>query len=344
MPETAIWFNKTLSSVFNLLEILRQAQRPDERFRLICTHTRPAFLGRAAADHFEQEPSGLSEDDYVAWCLEFARRHGVRLFFPGRNATAVAERRGDFEAQGCWISSAAEASTLRVLANKAQTYQAAEGLDIPIPEYFSVSTLEAFEQACDELRLRGAQPCFKPVYGMYGNGFRILDDTGDALRRLLAGDWVHIGPDEARRLLAGRESFPELLVMRRLAGVERSVDCLGHEGRLVRCVVRRKSHDLDGGQWLESNPLVESYAERLTRRFGLSGMFNIQFKDHDGAPHLLEINTRPSGGLFLACMSGVAFPYWAVRLALGTAQPNDVPPPRVEFAVREAVRAVTLNL
>src|SRR5688572_8346141 len=117
-----IWFNKTLSSVFNLLEIIRQAQRPGEQFRLICTHTRPAFLGRAAADHFEREPSGLSEGDYVAWCLEIARRHEIQLFFPGRNATAIVERRAEFEAQGCRISAAADAPTLRILASKAKTY------------------------------------------------------------------------------------------------------------------------------------------------------------------------------------------------------------------------------
>jgi carbamoylphosphate synthase large subunit len=344
MNEATLWFNKTLSSVFNLLEILRQAQRPGERFRLICTHTRPAFLGRQAADAFEVEPRGLSEKDYVAWCAEFARRQRVDVFFPGRFASAVAERREMLEAVGCRVSVAADAATLRVLASKVKTYDAAQGCGVTIPEHFVVRTLGQFEAAYAELRRRGAQPCFKPVQGMYGAGFRIIDESGDPLKRLLSGDVTHIGLVETRRLFADRESFTEMLVMRRLAGVERSVDCLGQDGRLVRCVVRRKSPELDGGQWIESNPALEVQVARLTERFKLTGMFNVQFRDHEDTPHLLEINPRPSGGVFLACRSGVALPYWAARLALGTARPEDVPAPRVGFAVREAVRAVELRL
>jgi hypothetical protein len=44
---------------------------------------------------------------------------------------------------------------------------------------------------------------------------------------------------------------------------------------------------------------------------------------------LLEINPRMSGGLPFACQSGLVLPLWAIRLALGTASPADVPTPRL---------------
>jgi carbamoylphosphate synthase large subunit len=49
----------------------------------------------------------------------------------------------------------------------------------------------------------------------------------------------------------------------------------------------------------------------------LDYIFNIQVKFNQGLPKLLEINPRMSGGLYFSCLSGVNFPYLAVRLLLG---------------------------
>ena len=43
---------------------------------------------------------------------------------------------------------------------------------------------------------------------------------------------------------------------------------------------------------------------------------------------VLDLIALPGGGLPFACKSGLALPYWAVRLALGTAAPDNVPHPR----------------
>jgi biotin carboxylase len=80
----------------------------------------------------------------------------------------------------------------------------------------------------------------------------------------------------------------------------------------------------------------------LTAHFRLDALFNIQFRDSAGKAYLLEINPRMSGGLYCSCLSGVAFPYWAVRLALGTANPEDIPQPKVGFRVAQVNRAVRL--
>ena len=82
-------------------------------------------------------------------------------------------------------------------------------------------------------------------------------------------------------------------------------------------------------------------AARLTRRLRLDGVFNVQFRDGDGVPYLLEINPRMSGGLLYACLSGLCFPYWAVRLALGAA-PDLVPLPRTGLRVSKVNRAICL--
>jgi hypothetical protein len=46
--------------------------------------------------------------------------------------------------------------------------------------------------------------------------------------------------------------------------------------------------------------------------------------------------------LLYSCLSGVAFPYWMIRLALETAQPGDVPKPRTGIRVAQVNKAIAL--
>jgi biotin carboxylase len=150
-----------------------------------------------------------------------------------------------------------------------------------------------------------------------------------------------IGLRQARASFAAGDKFRPLILMPYLPGPERSIDCLAHKGRLVCCAVRRKA-SAEGYQKLEDNPELTAAVRRLTAHFQLDSLYNVQFRDGEGKSFLLEINTRMSGGLYGSCLSGVAFPYWAVRLALGTAKPEDVPQPQVGFRIAQVNRAVRL--
>jgi hypothetical protein len=344
-----VFLNKGLASTSEILAIVRSARLPGE-FRVLASHPRADFPGRHAADEFEIEPDGLDDDAYVAWCLDFVRRHGVTLFMPGRRVWAIVRARERFHALGAQIYAAGDTRTLALLDDKGACYAALDRSHVPVPDHRVVPHLAGFETAVLELLRRGHRVCFKPTRSVYGFGFRIIVDRGYADGRLsvtLAG---------ARRYLLGRPFRPQL-VMQFLSGVERSVDCLAHRGQLVCAVIRRKSFpgqgaahaaalaalDPGGGhasrptgdpQWLEDNPRIQAIVERLTATLRLDGLFNVQFRDDAaGSPYLLEINGRMSGGLPMACRSGVPMPYWAIRLALGTASVEDVPVPRVGFVV-----------
>jgi hypothetical protein len=52
-------------------------------------------------------------------------------------------------------------------------------------------------------------------------------------------------------------------------------------------------------------------------------------------PRLLEINPRMAGGISYSFLSGVVLPYWAIRLALGTAEPGDIPAPKTGLLVTD---------
>jgi len=290
----------------------------------------------------EIEPRGPSPAAYLDYCEQIVRRHQVDVFIPGKMLRPIVAARGRYEALGVRLVYAAEPDTLQILENKASLYAAIPSGLAPLPDYRVVNDLAGFDAAWAWLRERGHAVCFKPAVSMFGLGFRVLTESGTALGRLLAGDPVKIGLPEARLYLGQEQCFRDVLVMQYLPGPERSVDCLAHHGELVCCVVRRKPMGTEGGQVLEDNPAVVEIVRRLTAHFRLNGIFNVQFRDADGQPRLLEINPRMSGGLHYACLSGVAFPYWAVRLALETAQPGDVPQPTTGIRVGQVNKAIVL--
>lgn len=343
MRPVTVWFNKSFSSTFNAIESLREGcARHGGSFRILCSHTQTDWPAAGLADTFEVEPKGLDEPSYVDWCLDLARRYEVDLFWPGKNARVLAGARERFRSGGTRLLVAGAPETLGLLEDKGAFFRALGPDEVPLPDWEIVNDRAGFDAAYDRLRQRYPLVCFKPAVSVFGLGFRIVVEGGGALWRLFHGDVLRIGLDDARRLFDRQARFRDLMVMQYLPGPERSIDCLALDGTLVRCVVRRKPTGGEGGQVLEDNPRVVDLAGRLTRRLQLTGLINIQFRDAEDVPFLLEVNPRMSGGLHCACLSGLAFPYWAVRLALGSARPEEVPVPRTGLRVGQVTRAVLL--
>lgn len=318
-----VWVNKYLSNTGDVLQRLLHDRTAGE-FRLIYSHPRRHTHGPRGADRFFGEPSGLGDAEYVQWCLQFAREHEIQLFLPGHRLLSIAAAKERFADAGTRLLTAASVDALRVLVDKSATYRALEGSGCPIPDYRLVTTVAEFREAVAELQRRHEKVCFKPARSVYGLGFYILDKSSNGQN----GVFIH--PNEAIRCLERKQPFAPTLVMEYLSGPERSVDCLAHQGQLICSIIRRKD---SGQQHIERHEHIEAIIKALTRKFTLHGIFNIQFADAHGKPHLLEINPRMSGGFPIALQAGVNLLLWAIRLSLGLASPADVPQPRWGFTV-----------
>ena len=103
--------------------------------------------------------------------------------------------------------------------------------------------------------------------------------------------------------------------MEYLEGFEYSIDCLGLNGELFAAIPRKK---IDSRvRALQDFPKFVELARKTEEKYKLPYIFNIQIKYSQGIPKLLEINPRMSGGLDASCLSGINFPYLAVKLLLG---------------------------
>ena len=114
------------------------------------------------------------------------------------------------------------------------------------------------------------------------------------------------------------------LVMPRLEQPEVSVDCLTGPDDRVRLAIGRTKNGRRRGftlheQWLEP-------ARLIAESFGLHYLSNIQFRMYGDRPVLMDVNTRPAGGLHQLSLCGVNAPWAAVQLALGE-DPGEMAPP-----------------
>jgi hypothetical protein len=124
--------------------------------------------------------------------------------------------------------------------------------------------------------------------------------------------------------LRGADQPVDWLVMPRLEEPEVSVDCLtGPDGRVRMAVGRTKNGRRRGftlhPSWIEP-------ARLLAESFGLHYLTNIQFRMYGDEPVLMDVNTRPAGGLHQLALCGVNAPWAAVQLALGE-EPGELVPP-----------------
>jgi biotin carboxylase len=313
------WFNKSFSGTIHLIRALRA-----EGSFVLASHTGDSPM-LADADERLIEPKNLVGEAYVEWALGIAADRKIDVFFPGKEAKGVARARARFAERGVRLVVAAEPDVLSLLSDKARFYADFDPAVCAVLPFRVATTLESFKAACAELSA-GGPICMKPAKGVYGHGFRSLI-AAQSLERLLEGDLTSLSLGEAERIIAAAPSpFRPILVMRYAGGAERSIDCLGHQGALVQAVVRRKAPGRSI-QVIEDDPRYVEIARRATARYGLTGVYNIQTKDAGGEPYILEINPRPSGGIYVSMTSGLNYPLWAARLALGLARPSDVPPP-----------------
>lgn len=335
-----LWFNKNFSSVFNVLGLLRAPHSP-LRAELICSHTEKDFLGFEGADECYLEPGIRDEASYIEWCLNFCKDRQIDIFIPAKHLASVSSQQARFFENGTRILTAANPEVIRLLDDKAAFYEHARLAGFRVPAFLKINNLPDFELAQQKLAQEGLPLCLKPNRSSGGTGFRILDDAKAGWEPWAAGDSMRISSAAYRSLLPPSQPFQPLLLMEYLPGPEYSIDCLAHQGRLLRAVIRKKPQRPGGVQWLETSPSLLEIARRLTDQYQLTFLFNIQLRQaRDATPALLEINPRMSGGIHMAALSGLNLPAWAILLALNSCREQDIPLPVGGVSVHQACTAL----
>ncbi|MGX5211373.1 ATP-grasp domain-containing protein [Streptomyces violaceus] len=317
-----VWLNRTYAENVFFMDQLRR-NPSDRAVEIHATHGDPDSPVLAAADTAELEPEGLSPAGYVEYALVQCARRGIDVFVPRLHQSAIVAHRAEFEAAGTAVL-APPPEAVAVFHDKVIAYEAVQAIGVPVPPWYRVRSEGELVAAVEELEAGGHKACFKPASGAGGVGFRVITRSPFSLSQLNGFPSPYVPLDLVLEALRQAEEPVDWLVMPRLEQPEVSVDCLtGPDNRLRMAVGRTKNGRRRGftlhEQWLDP-------ARRIAEGFGLHYLSNIQFRMFGDRPVLMDVNTRPAGGLHQLSLCGVNAPWAAVRLALGE-DPGEVAPP-----------------
>jgi biotin carboxylase len=286
------------------------------KVEVYATHPKRHSLMLQAADYSEIEPT-LPMDEYVEYCLRFCEKNQIDVFIPHYGLTEISPYVEDFNQIGTKIMLSGDSELLELVADKGEIFKRLGDIEgLHIPEHYVVTSALEFETAYNKLLERGLDVCVKPVTGEGGAGYRVIEKDPPTIQSLYKKVKRNIYIGDVLRLLEQHpEPFAPLMVMEHLKGSEYSVDCLGTREALLAAVPRMK---VEGRiRALEDNKDLIRLSAAIHERIPLQYNFNIQYMYQDETPKLLEVNPRMSGGLYISCLSGINFPYLALRLLLG---------------------------
>ncbi|TKT03929.1 ATP-grasp domain-containing protein [Streptomyces lasalocidi] len=317
-----VWLNRTYAENVFFMDQLRR-NPSDRAVEIHATHGDPDSPVLAAADTAELEPEGLSPAAYVEYALDQCRRRSVDVFVPRLHQAAIVAHRAEFAAAGTALL-APPPEAVALFEDKVIAYEAVQAIGVPVPPWWRVRTVDELVDAVEELEGAGHKACFKPASGAGGVGFRVVTRTPFSLTHLTGFPSPHVPLDLVVEALRSADEPVNWIVMPRLEQPEVSVDCLTGRDNVLRMAIGRTKNGRRRGftlheQWLEP-------ARRIAEGFGLHHLSNIQFRMYGDRPVLMDVNTRPAGGLHQLALCGVNAPWAAVQLALGE-DPGTVEPP-----------------
>ena len=338
---SAAWLAEGQSSQRDMLASLQALKSQfNTPFTIIASHrhNRPEIFEFAdvvyrepsvtATDSDEQTMLEAAETLTPRWefVLEQAKNNNVKVLLTGRNGINYEAHREAFNEAGIrLLTGATSVAALETIDDKFAFMQQCHEHDIPVADawrFDNVLELEAL------LAKHGHQPlCVKPVTGIFAQGFWRLgkdkeaakenDEQYDSFEHLYFTEEKKINTEQfinayANSLMVHECPIP-MLLMPFLSGQEYSIDVVCEYGEVLAAVTRYKTGKI---QHIGYEQPVMDVVIPLIKAFGCDGIVSVQTKaDDDGQHRVLEINSRPSGGIDYTTHSGVdltqiGFGYW----------------------------------
>ena len=309
-----IWLNHWFSTAYNIIAMLRKDE-PD--FYVIGTNEFPYAGYQVHCDEFYTEPV-LDEAAYVRFALDFCKEHAIDVFMPRRRLMAISRHKPEFEALGVKVL-IDDYDKVELLNCKTRAYEAFADAGLNVPDYEVVTDAEGFQAAYERLSQKFEKICFKFERDEGGKSYRLIDNVKKGYAALFKKQTTRMSYEDAVAALQEVDHFSPMIVMPYLPDEEISADCLNTANGLI-ILPRYKGHTRV--ERIAYDPDILELCERFHRICPLETPYNIQFKYLDGVPYFLEVNTRMSGGIQMACLaSGVNIPNIAVNRLLGIEKP-----------------------
>lgn len=319
-----IWFNRNYATCYWIIKDIQSRKIDGYAIAVYATHTDATSPVLQAADYVALEPSNLSGEDYVDWCIQYCLENRIDIMVPvGHQETIMASAHRFAEIDVTLLASPVD--TVNLFEDKHRAYTVAQEKGIAVPPWAVANTSVDVQNAYTAVKSQINEDIavvMKPISGVGGEGFYVIGDKHRTALGLLKYGQRYVSVEEVVAAYRISEStsdpLPDIMLLPYLAEPEISVDCLvSPDGELLRMAPRVKvSSRLT--QFTLSYERITELTQKLVQEFELKYVFNVQWRWLNGEPVLLEVNTRASGGLYSVVeYTGENYMWDAIRLALG---------------------------
>lgn len=305
-----IYFNSCFTQT---AEAIRLLKKEDDNLKIFITNKNDNIYLKEVADYYEVEREYLSDREYLDFCIAFCKKHNIDIFFVRYRATELSKYKKEFDCIGVKTTFVAEYNTYRLLDNKVNTYDFIKNENIlEIPPYGIARNYNEYMETYALIRNEGFSVCIKPIEGVGGVGFKRISENISAYDEIKVNSATLMSKERADFIFKEKDNFEPIMMLGYLEGQEYSIDCLACKGKLIDAIPRTKIDSYT--QLITTDKRLIEIADKITKKFNLSNIFNIQVKFHKDKIYLIEINTRMSGGIFKSCMSGINIVYKDIKL------------------------------
>lgn len=314
--QRGIWLNQMHASQRDIADFVRKGS--SGAISVLSSHGSDREDIFMTADEHFIEPSEASDDtfDYAEWALRTAVSKRIGGMVAMRHRKKLIRVRDRFTAQGVRLAAGAmDAEMIDLCDHKDRFTAAMKAISVPVAETIAVDSPEHLRTAIADIAATGTDVCVKPTVGVYGRGFWRFVPGLDPFTLFSTIDGNAVDPEIYIDAYAATQVRSRLIVMQYLPGIESSIDCVCNSGTLVAHAVRQKASDR---QTVSTGGREVEVARAVVAELRLDGLVNVQTKaDASGAPALLEVNTRPSGGVCFSAAAGVNLPLICAQMILG---------------------------
>ena len=306
-----IWFTQAHSCQRDL--ILAAKNNPfDLAIHVVASHAHDRPEITSVADISLREPP-LSER--VEWVLAQAQCLNVKLIITGHHGELYLAQKHRFEQLGIRLMAGCDTvEQIEQLNDKAVFTQICMNHGLAVTPTTVVENAEQLQEAY-QYWLQKGDGCVKPAQGIFASGFWHLDPNAKSFDVFANSMRFKAHPDAFIESYRQLEHPPVYLVMPFLSGLECSVDMLCMHGQVHGAIARYKQNN--GCQNLTfADPAIE-LARQVAALFGCDGLVNMQARYNDQQQlYILEVNSRPSGGIAHTFLSWVNLVHLAIAHAL----------------------------
>ena len=305
---------------FSTLAIVRSLGRKGLTLTVAAADNKAICRHSKYVNNFFTYPNPLTHiDDFYKTITDKLDRNNYALIIPVTELTTLPLAKIRAQIEQKTILAVANNAALEHVTDKAQTFELAEKLGVPIPKSYPITSQETLDNCIAALS-----------YPIVLKPARSIANPENDIRAKLHVDYA-FNQQELQKKASGILKHSQLILQEYFEGTGVGIEIIADQGQIIHAFQHQRLHELPltgGGSCLRKSVAINAqlleYSKALIKALNWHGVAMVEFKHNDSTQQscLMEINGRFWGSLPLAVAAGSDFPWYLYQLLINQQHPQ----------------------